>query len=180
MSDPYTQSAPFQPPTGGEATYYAPPDSVYQNPPYDYDPHHQPYDQQIPSNHEPPQGYSQYDFTQAPGASLSQEPLPPVPPPQTEYLSPASAEGRFPLVLPRRGSNSEYYEQYPTQRYESEKLPPSPQPSCTSHRDEDMEGGDSQDPGSERSLGGAVLGGATGYYLGHKQSHGLLGAVGGR
>ncbi|GAA88405.1 hypothetical protein AKAW_06519 [Aspergillus luchuensis IFO 4308] len=31
----------------------------------------------------------------------------------------------------------------------------------------------------ERSLGGAVLGGATGYYLGHKKDHGLLGAVGG-
>jgi len=34
-------------------------------------------------------------------------------------------------------------------------------------------------PEEERGLGGTVVGGAAGYYVGHKQKHGLLGAVGG-
>lgn len=31
----------------------------------------------------------------------------------------------------------------------------------------------------ERGLGSSLIGGAAGYYLGHKKNHGLLGAVGG-
>ncbi|KAL1969281.1 hypothetical protein VTN77DRAFT_9473 [Rasamsonia byssochlamydoides] len=34
-------------------------------------------------------------------------------------------------------------------------------------------------PEGERGLGSALLGGAAGYYIGHKHNHGLLGAVGG-
>ena len=34
-------------------------------------------------------------------------------------------------------------------------------------------------PEGERGIGGTVLGGAAGYYVGHKQNHGLLGALGG-
>ncbi|KAL2221084.1 hypothetical protein M432DRAFT_588792 [Thermoascus aurantiacus ATCC 26904] len=34
-------------------------------------------------------------------------------------------------------------------------------------------------PEGERGLGSALIGGAAGYYLGHKKNHGFLGAVGG-
>ena len=74
MSDTYADQYaqhPAYPPAGASASgaaYYAPPDSVYQNPPYDYDPHQQPYSQRDPTN--PPYEYgqygSQYDLSQTP------------------------------------------------------------------------------------------------------------------
>ncbi|KAH8426078.1 uncharacterized protein LDX57_003819 [Aspergillus melleus] len=124
MSDPYLQQPPYPAapapgvPAGGTAAYYAPPDSVYQNPPYDYDPQQQPYAQHEGPGY-PPYEYnnhqqygSQYDLSQNSAVPRSFPPpvVPPPPMPQpTEYLSPVSAE--FPPPpggLLQRGSNADY------------------------------------------------------------------------
>ncbi|KAI9044965.1 uncharacterized protein KD926_010288 [Aspergillus affinis] len=188
MSDPYLQQPPYPgapapaAPGGGNAAYYAPPDSVYQNPPYDYDPHQQPYAQQ----EGPPYDYnnhhqygSQYDLSQNSAVPRSYPPpvLPPPPMPQpTEYLSPVSAEYPPPPgSLHRTGSNADYYDQHPSdpnltnQEHNGNNKP----------EDADRSAAPDGADESERNLSGALLGGATGYYLGHKKSHGFLGAVGG-
>ncbi|PYI29615.1 hypothetical protein BP00DRAFT_458537 [Aspergillus indologenus CBS 114.80] len=69
----------------------------------------------------------------------------------------------------RQGSNAEYYDQS-----HHDDLSQSHNPLPSQRDDEGV------DPEStDRGLGGAILGGTSGYYLGHKKSHGLLGAVGG-
>ncbi|UDD63395.1 hypothetical protein AFCA_010664 [Aspergillus flavus] len=87
MSDPYAQHPHYAPPgPGPEANFYAPADSVYQNPPYDYEPQN-PYTQQSPPN----QNYqydSQYDLAQTPRSYPPQ-----MSGPQQDYLNPASAGG---------------------------------------------------------------------------------------
>ncbi|KAL2820786.1 hypothetical protein BJX63DRAFT_284530 [Aspergillus granulosus] len=71
-----------------------------------------------------------------------------------------------------RGSNAEYYEE-PSQSHRYTENSSSPE-----HRSREDERSGSGDEG-ERGIGGALVGGATGYYLGHKKHHGVLGAIGG-
>ncbi|OJK00255.1 hypothetical protein ASPACDRAFT_42841 [Aspergillus aculeatus ATCC 16872] len=166
--DPYSSSQP--PPAQQQYDYN------YNYPSADHD--------QFPPNYQQQQPYgytSQYDVTQIPrshpdeaggGAppapALDQQDQQPPPHyydydydhnrlgPQYEPLPPP------PHGIVRQGSNAEYYN--PSQHDLSQ-----PQPD---------DNGDN--PGSsDRGLGGAILGGTTGFYLGHKKSHGLLGAVGG-
>ncbi|KAL6230773.1 hypothetical protein BDW75DRAFT_244517 [Aspergillus navahoensis] len=106
--------------------------------------------------------------------------------PQNGYLSPRSTMAGqdasvhrhdktwlSPHYEPRpRGSNAEYYDpslhegnQHSTARVSSSSV--------------NRKGDETDADGGERGIGGALVGGATGYYLGHKKSHGLLGAVGG-
>ncbi|KAI9923471.1 hypothetical protein MW887_008632 [Aspergillus wentii] len=74
-----------------------------------------------------------------------------------------------------QGSNAEYYNQPPP--YESRYSPP-PRDETPRPLDE-KEDREPDAHESQRNLGGTLIGGATGYYLGRKRSHGLLGAVGG-
>lgn len=99
MSDHYYQQPPYASAFGGDAAHYAPPDSVYQNPPYDYDPHQQPYKYN--------QYGSQYDLSQTPRSYPPPEASPPSMLQPTEYLSPVSAECP-PPDLHRHGSNADY------------------------------------------------------------------------
>ncbi|PYI08605.1 hypothetical protein BO78DRAFT_459687 [Aspergillus sclerotiicarbonarius CBS 121057] len=170
MSEPYPQHPSYPPAsgTGSEATtaYYSPPDGVYQHPPYDYDPQ-QFYSQHVPPNQDPAYS-SQYDVSQIPRsypAQWSQTSTTDAPP-QQAYDADRLGPHYEPEV--RRGSNAEYYNQPAAEQAQAQ----APAPETTDQQDPDNTEG-------ERSLGGAVLGGATGYYLGHKKDHGLLGAVGG-
>lgn len=114
MSDPYQQythphpqymqhpSPSGPPPPESEAAYYAPPDSLYQHPPYDYEAQY-PYAQHIP----PDQYGSQYDASQTPRYQ------PPIPPPQNQsdnLLSPASAADYHPQEYYDWGRQSPHYE----------------------------------------------------------------------
>ncbi|CEN62797.1 hypothetical protein ASPCAL09426 [Aspergillus calidoustus] len=71
-----------------------------------------------------------------------------------------------------RGSNAEYFEDSSRSHRTTAR--------STSHerrgREDEISG--SGDEG-ERGIGGTLVGGATGYYLGHRKHHGLLGAIGG-
>ncbi|GES59107.1 conserved histidine-rich protein [Aspergillus terreus] len=177
MSDPHYQHPaypPYAPPspgaTPGAATFYAPPESLYQNPPYDYDPQQPAYTQ--PAQLPPPASpyASQYDLSQTvPRAALAQPPAPSAPSGQM-YLSPESAAAPPPRGA-HAGSSAEYYNQY------DDSLPPpsSPRPSPA---DAETDRSTANKDEGDRSLGGTLVGGAAGYYLGHKRSHGLLGAVG--
>lgn len=101
MSDPYAQHPHYAPPgPGPEANFYAPADSVYQNPPYDYEPQN-PYTQQSPPNQNYQYG-SQYDLAQTPRSYPPQ-----MSGPQQDYLNPASAGG-FEQENNHRGSNADY------------------------------------------------------------------------
>ncbi|KAE8399841.1 hypothetical protein BDV37DRAFT_287158 [Aspergillus pseudonomiae] len=160
MSDPYAQHPHHAPPgPGPEANFYAPADSLYQNPPYDYESQH-PHAQQFP----PDQNYqhgSQYDLAQTPRSYPPQ-----MSGPQQDYLNPASAEG-FEQERNRRGSNADYYNA-PTDERDRD-YPPSSHPQEANNT--------SDNEGTERNLAGALAGGAGGYYLGHQSNHGLLGAM---
>ncbi|GAB1196435.1 hypothetical protein APSETT444_005706 [Aspergillus pseudonomiae] len=160
MSDPYAQHPHHAPPgPGPEANFYAPADSLYQNPPYDYESQH-PHAQQFP----PDQNYqhgSQYDLAQTPRSYPPQ-----MSGPQQDYLNPASAEG-FEQERNRRGSNADYYNA-PTDEQDRD-YPPSSHPQEANNT--------SDNEGTERNLAGALAGGAGGYYLGHQSNHGLLGAM---
>ncbi|KAL5049777.1 hypothetical protein BDW71DRAFT_204471 [Aspergillus fruticulosus] len=106
--------------------------------------------------------------------------------PQNGYLSPALTMAGAdtythghentrlsPHYEPRpRGSNAEYYD---PNLHEGDQHSIAKDSSSSVKREEDEIDAD----GGERGIGGALVGGATGYYLGHKKSHGLLGAVGG-
>ncbi|KAL4890497.1 hypothetical protein BDV59DRAFT_204451 [Aspergillus ambiguus] len=178
MTDPpyqhpqYPPYTPAPPPPGGAATFYAPPESLYQNPPYDYDPQ-QPYTQHLAPPQPSPSPYaSQYDLNQTTPRSA-----PPPPPPGQQhtpgegYLHPQSAAGAY------HGSSADYYNQYDS------SLPPasspqrtgsvSPRPDASATTTSTTARADDE---TDRSLGGTLVGGATGYYLGHKRSHGFLGA----
>ncbi|KAE8375201.1 hypothetical protein BDV26DRAFT_268257 [Aspergillus bertholletiae] len=149
------------PSSGSEANFYAPTDSLYQNPPYDYEMQH-PYSQQFP----PDQNYqygSQYDLAQTPRSY----PLP-MSDPQHDYLSPPSAAD-LERERNQRGSNVDYYNA-PTNE-QDQHYPPNSHPQ-TANSGSDHEG-------TDRNLAGALAGGAGGYYLGHQSNHGFLGAVGG-
>ncbi|KAE8134525.1 hypothetical protein BDV38DRAFT_255082 [Aspergillus pseudotamarii] len=162
MSDPYAQHPHYTPPgPGPEANFYAPADSLYQNPPYDYESQH-PYSQQFPPNQSAQYG-SQYDLAQTPRSYPAQ-----MSGPQQDYLNPASAGG-FEQDRDRRGSNADYYNASTNEQDQHY--------SQSSH----PHGADntSDNEGTERNLAGALAGGAGGYYLGHQSNHGLLGAVGG-
>ncbi|KAF9889674.1 hypothetical protein FE257_006980 [Aspergillus nanangensis] len=178
MADPSYQDPQYSAythPPPATAAFYAPPDSLYQNPPYDYE-SQQPYAQQFPPNQASPYG-SHYDLTQPP-------PHPPPPPSSGQaYLSPASAANRS-YPENHHGSNAEYYNPH-----EETLPPPSPHPSHSSRKPRNSPGNNKRDPKNgaaedeeeekdptDRSVGGTLVGGATGYYLGHKKSHGLLGA----
>lgn len=101
MSDPYAQHPHYAPPgPGPEANFYAPADSVYQNPPYDYEPQN-PYTQQSPPNQNYQYG-SQYDLAQTPRSYPPQ-----MSGPQQDYLNPASAGG-FEQENNHRESNADY------------------------------------------------------------------------
>ncbi|PKY08755.1 hypothetical protein P168DRAFT_323826 [Aspergillus campestris IBT 28561] len=198
MADPYQQytnphpqymqqPAPPPPPlpAESEAAYYAPPDSLYQNPPYDYETQYS-YGQHVPPDHG-----SNYDVSQMPRYQ------PPIPPPaqsqSDNFLSPASAAEYHPqeyydsgrlspnyeaVAVGKMGSNADYYNRHPAENLSGN----SPHPSQRSDLPEGPGGekdGGADGSGDERSVGGALVGGATGYYLGHKKGHGLLGAVGG-
>ncbi|KAL4934708.1 uncharacterized protein BDV17DRAFT_13154 [Aspergillus undulatus] len=84
----------------------------------------------------------------------------------------------------RRGEAAEYYEashRDHQRRRRSHSRHSRPRESSTSlSRGRDHSGHRETGEGeSERGLGGALAGGAAGYYLGHKKSHGLLGTIGG-
>ncbi|KAB8201271.1 hypothetical protein BDV34DRAFT_229436 [Aspergillus parasiticus] len=161
MSDPYAQHPHYAPPgPGPEANFYAPADSVYQNPPYDYEPQN-PYTQQYPPNQNYQYG-SQYDLAQTPRSYPPQ-----MSGPQQDYLNPASAGG-FEQENNRRGSNADYYNA-PTDEQDRHH-PPDSRPQEADNT--------SENEGTERNLAGALAGGAGGYFLGRQSNHGLLGAVG--
>ncbi|PLN84340.1 hypothetical protein BDW42DRAFT_162954 [Aspergillus taichungensis] len=197
MSDPYQQythphppymqqpspSGPPPPPLSeSEAAYYAPPDSLYQHPPYDYETQY-PYAQHIA----PDQYGSHYDVSQTPRYQ------PPVSPPlqgsqSDHFLGPASsaeyrlqecyASGRLSPKYKswgEQGSNADYYSQHPAENDTQQGT----SPHLSQQSDARELRGGADDSGDERNVGGALLGGATGLYLGHKKGHGILGAVGG-
>ncbi|RAK97132.1 uncharacterized protein BO80DRAFT_390341 [Aspergillus ibericus CBS 121593] len=176
MSDPYPRHPSYPPAsasasapgTSNEATspYYSPPDGVYQHPPYDYDPQQFYNQHHVPPNQDPAYS-SQYDVSQIPRSYPAQWVQPDAP-----LQQPYDADRLAPQYEPpvRRGSNADYYNQ------SAVDLAQVAEP--TNEQDPNAPKGEGEDEG-ERSLGGAVLGGATGYYLGHKKEHGLLGAVGG-
>ncbi|KOC11913.1 conserved histidine-rich protein [Aspergillus flavus AF70] len=162
MSDPYAQHPHYAPPgPGPEANFYAPADSVYQNPPYDYEPQNL-YTQQSPPNQNYQYG-SQYDLAQTPRSYPPQ-----MSGPQQDYLNPASAGG-FEQENNHRGSNADYYNA-PTDEQDRHH-PPDSRPQEADNT--------SDNEGTERNLAGALAGGAGGYVLGRQSNHGLLGAVGG-
>ncbi|KAI2818959.1 hypothetical protein CBS115989_4783 [Aspergillus niger] len=190
MSDPYPQhqqpSYP-SPVPNSETPYYSPPDGVYQHAGYDYEPQ-QFYNQHALPNQDPAYS-SQYDVSQIPRSYPTQwNPQPASSSstninnvnnesnPTSHYDPDRLGPGYEPPI--RRGSNAEYYAQSAA---DMQALPPSAleteQQSRTNGNDPTTAGATGEEEG-ERSLGGAVLGGATGYYLGHKKDHGLLGAVG--
>ncbi|EAU39035.1 predicted protein [Aspergillus terreus NIH2624] len=122
MSDPHYQHPaypPYAPPspgaTPGAATFYAPPESLYQNPPYDYDPH-QPAYTQPPQLPPPASPYaSQYDLSQTvPRSALAQPPTPSASSGQM-YLSPESAAAAPPPPGGHAGSSAEYYSNHQAQ-----------------------------------------------------------------
>ncbi|PYH99342.1 hypothetical protein BO71DRAFT_479589 [Aspergillus ellipticus CBS 707.79] len=175
MSDPYSQQPSYPPASGSGAStaYYSPPDGgVYQQPPHDYDPQ-----QFYPQHANQPQDYahnSQYDVSQIPRSYPTQWPDPnDATPTQLGYDSGRLGPHYEPPV--RLGSNAEYYNQTATPE-QAQSQPP--QPDSLATRQNDTEPG-AEDAEGQRSLGGTLLGGATGYYLGHKKDHGFLGAVGG-
>ncbi|KAL4978331.1 hypothetical protein BDW66DRAFT_18275 [Aspergillus desertorum] len=110
----------------------------------------------------------------------------PVPEPQNGYLSPASTMANAyththghddtrlrPHYEPRpQGSNAEYYN---PSLHEGDHHQTAREFPSNVNRGENEINAD----GRERGIGGALVGGGMGYYLGHKKSHGLLGAVGG-
>ncbi|KAB8067051.1 hypothetical protein BDV29DRAFT_110017 [Aspergillus leporis] len=168
MSDPYAQSTNHTPlAPGAGANFYAPPESLYQNPPHDYE-YQQPYGQQFPPSQNHQYG-SQYDLTQTPRSYPPQASGP-----QQDYLSPSSAEG-FQQGRNRQGSNAEYYNVNPN---EQDQYRPSSHQSYPSDTPQEANNTSNEEE-NERNLGGALVGGASGYYLGHQRDHGFLGAVGG-
>ncbi|PWY81368.1 hypothetical protein BO83DRAFT_375568 [Aspergillus eucalypticola CBS 122712] len=190
QQQPYPSSVP-----NSETPYYSPPDGVYQHAGYDYEPQ-QFYNQHALPNQDPAYS-SQYDVSQIPRSyptqwnpqaassntnlnNVNNESNATVPQYDPDRLAP----GYEPLV--RRGSNAEYYAQSAAEMQAPPPAPPAPetqQQSRAYDNDPTTAGGGAaagkEEEEGERSLGGAVLGGATGYYLGHKKDHGLLGAVGG-
>ncbi|KAF7594705.1 hypothetical protein BBP40_008598 [Aspergillus hancockii] len=167
MSDPFTQNLhPTPPAPGTGANFYAPPDSLYQNPPYDYE-SQLPYGQQFSPNQNYQYG-SQHDLTQAPRSYPPQTSVP-----QQDYLIPSSAEG-FQQGRSRHGSSAEYYNVNPN---EQDQYPPSSHQSYPSDTTQ-VASTSSNDEGTDRNLGGALIGGASGYFLGHQRDHGFLGAMG--
>ncbi|KAL4754964.1 hypothetical protein BDW72DRAFT_189579 [Aspergillus terricola var. indicus] len=185
MSDPYYPA---------HQTYMAPQDNAFQPPLenkdqyqgslYGYEPQ--------PTHNSQLEGYQNtYNQQQYTPSAQGQEYTPiqttyhPVSEPQNGYLTPASTmtgadaytHGYNTRLSPHyesrpRGSNAEYYDpnlQEDTQHSTARKI------SSSERREDDEIDAD----GGERGIGGALVGGVTGYYLGHKRSHGLLGAVGG-
>ncbi|GLA92736.1 hypothetical protein AtubIFM57143_009091 [Aspergillus tubingensis] len=196
MTDPYPQhqQQPYPPPVpNSETPYYFPPDGVYQHAGYDYEPQ-QFYNQHALPNQDPAYS-SQYDVSQIPRSyptqwnpqaasssntnlnNVNNESNATVPQYDPDRLAP----GYEPPV--RRGSNAEYYAQSAADMQAPPPAPSAPeteQHSRAYDNDPTTAGAAAgEEEEGERSLGGAVLGGATGYYLGHKKDHGLLGAVGG-
>ncbi|PYI05218.1 hypothetical protein BO78DRAFT_387899 [Aspergillus sclerotiicarbonarius CBS 121057] len=90
------------------------------------------------------------------------------PPPPSQRNLPIIQEPQYPMNPPgcNQGSSADYYT---SDRLNHSQTAPLPQETGISP----------DEAGSERSLGGSILGGASGYYLGHKKGHGVLGAVGG-
>ncbi|RAK72985.1 uncharacterized protein BO72DRAFT_489388 [Aspergillus fijiensis CBS 313.89] len=171
----------------GEPYSSAQPPPAQQQQQYDYNYNYpSAYHDQHPPNYQQQQHYgypSQCDVTQIPRSHPDEAGggAPPAPnqqqqPPPRYYdydydydhnrLGPQYEPPRPPPPhgIVRQGSSAEYYNQ-------SQHDLAQPQPV-------DHEGADNPES-SDRGLGGAILGGTTGFYLGHKKSHGLLGAVGG-
>ncbi|KAL4766336.1 uncharacterized protein BDW70DRAFT_125806 [Aspergillus foveolatus] len=186
MSDPYypahqTYTAPqdnaFQPPLENQ--------DQYQGSLYGYEPQ-QTHNPQLEGYQN---AYSQQQYTPS---ALGQEYTPiqttyhPVSEPQNGYLTPAPTMAGAdaythgydntrlsPHYESRpRGSNAEYYD--PNLQEDTQYSAANEVSSSAKREDDEVDAG-----GGERGIGGALVGGVTGYYLGHKKSHGLLGAVGG-
>ncbi|KAL2828460.1 hypothetical protein BDW59DRAFT_49716 [Aspergillus cavernicola] len=190
MSDLYyTQQQSYSPNPGRDAAFYAPPESQYQYPVPDHparvetQPPHQEQGYYVPGQpHYDAYSNQSQGYTQAPEVYRPQTAEK-----QNGYLGPSSAvvtadsyqhdNSRLsPHYEPRGhlGSNADYYD---ASSLHERSRPSSPRPSSHENRareDEMDKGGE-----GERGIGGALVGGATGYYLGHKKRHGLLGALGG-
>ncbi|PYH44337.1 uncharacterized protein BP01DRAFT_392583 [Aspergillus saccharolyticus JOP 1030-1] len=179
MTDPYF--APQQQPPPVYNNYYEPAYDQQHHPPLPPTPsspfypsyvHPSPYNDvsQIPRSHAREISPMNQEYSQ------------PVPPPQTEnHYDPDRLGAQY--IPPRQGSSAEYYDQsrsFPMGNEDSvtghDVREGASYPSAEAEADHDAAAGA---PGTERGLAGALLGGTTGYYLGHKRSHGFLGAVGG-
>ncbi|GAQ41688.1 hypothetical protein ANI_1_600074 [Aspergillus niger] len=194
MTDPYPQhhQQPYPPPVpNSETPYYSPPDGVYQHAGYDYEPQ-QFYNQHALPNQDPAYS-SQYDVSQIPRSyptqwnpqaasssntnlnNVNNEPNAAVPQYDPDRLAP----GYEPPV--RRGSNADAQSAADMQAPPPAPSAPETEQHSRAYDNDPTTAGAAagEEEEGERSLGGAVLGGATGYYLGHKKDHGLLGAVGG-
>ncbi|KAL5342311.1 hypothetical protein BJX70DRAFT_316737 [Aspergillus crustosus] len=185
MSDHYSTQHQTYPSNPGDApTYPAHSEHQHQSSAYGYDTQRPRGQGQQYAHSEP-----RYDTYTNHGRDYDQSPAvyhPQITETQYEYLSPSTAiagvdhhdhdENRLgPHYEPRgrHGSNAEYYRS--ADSHERSQYPYS----RTSSRHENHERDETDTGGGERGLAGALVGGATGYYLGHKKSHGLLGAVGG-
>ncbi|GIC91918.1 uncharacterized protein Aud_008372 [Aspergillus udagawae] len=176
MSDPYGQYPPYNTaapgphPSGG--AYYAP-----QNTPHDYGSQQQ-YGQ--------PGQLQQYTGAYNSQHDLSQQAQQYQQPPQRDFLSPSDALGYQHApgnheARGRQGSNAEYYNQHIDEHRDVSRSRRS-RSRASSSAMKDKSGSRSRSrsasSGKDRDLAGTLLGGASGYYLGHKQNHGILGALG--
>ncbi|KAH1975740.1 hypothetical protein KXW88_009483 [Aspergillus fumigatus] len=177
MAFPYSQSPPYDAPapdlnpSGG--SYYTPQDA-----PHGYGAQ-QPYGQ--------PGQLEQYTSVHTTQHDLSPQAQHYQPPPPRDFLSPSDALGyqhepRNYEARGRQGSNAEYYNQH-TDEHRNVSRSRRSRSRASSSAMKDRSGSRSRSrsgsSGQDRGLAGTLMGGASGYYLGHKQSHGLLGALGG-
>ncbi|KAL4873664.1 hypothetical protein BDV12DRAFT_159374 [Aspergillus spectabilis] len=186
MSDQYnTQQQAYPSNAGDGPAYYTPSDHQHQSHAYGYETHPSHPGQEYQYAHGDPR-YNAYSNN---NQSYGQSPTvyhPQITETQYDYLSPSSAitgadnyghdENRLsPHYEPRgHGSNAEYYEA--SSLHERSR---SSHRRSSSHDNRERDETDTDVGEGERGLAGALVGGTTGYYLGHKKSHGLLGAVGG-
>ncbi|KAF7170375.1 hypothetical protein CNMCM5623_002798 [Aspergillus felis] len=166
---PYNAAAPGPHPSGG--VYYAPQDA-----PHDYG-SQQPYGQ--------PGQLQQYTGAYNSQHDLSQQAQPYQQQPQRDFLSPSDALG-YPYApgnheaRGRQGSNADNqhideHRDVSRSRRSRSRASSSAMKAGSESRSRSRSGS----TGQGRDLAGTLLGGASGYYLGHKQNHGILGALGG-
>ncbi|KAF7712701.1 Uncharacterized protein PECH_006665 [Penicillium ucsense] len=200
MADPYNPYTAYATPAPGGVGYY-PAEQQHQQhqQQYQYSTQGPPTDYQFSQPGPGPE--SSYGYTPQPGLDpnahhLTSEPYPAATPNrshtpagQPDYLGPVHALG--PRPASGNGNKvpenlSYYYPSEETPRYDppASPRPPSVHVSNADDRHQDREHnreGDDQtgDFEGERGIGGSLVGGAAGYYLGSKKNHGLLGAIGG-
>ncbi|KAI9367132.1 hypothetical protein BJX61DRAFT_348184 [Aspergillus egyptiacus] len=196
MSRPYySQQDSYAPGPARDAGAYAPPAVHHQTSAYGYET--KPSYQEEDYAHDYGQPYYEHSthiqtYSPKPEVHHSHLHLQPTAT-QNNYLDPATATAAgargsdsyqydnsrlSPHYEPRgyQGSNAEYYDG----SYSSHgRARPSSPKSYLSEESRERGEMDNNGGGGERGLAGALVGGATGYYLDRKKSHGLLGAVGG-